>query len=113
MIMFLIMFIIIKTVALLFPISFKCPVRPDWKCRRCVVMIHVRGALLFHIRSKCAVGPNWKCRGCVVMIVMITAADDDDDDDEHDEEHEDENDDDDEHDDEHDDDVMMKMMRVA
>ena len=38
MIMFRIM-IIINTVALLFPISFKCPVRPDWKCRRCVVMI--------------------------------------------------------------------------
>ena len=36
--MFLIMFII-KTVALLFHIRFKCPVRPDWKYRRCVVMI--------------------------------------------------------------------------
>ena len=27
-----------------------------------------------HIRFKCAVRPDWKCRGCVVMIVMITAA---------------------------------------
>ena len=34
-----------------------------------------RGALLFHIRFKCAVRPDWKCRGCVVMIVMITAGD--------------------------------------
>ena len=34
-----------------------------------------RGALLFHIRFRCAVRPDCKCRGCVVMIVMITASD--------------------------------------
>ena len=52
MIMFLIMFII-KTVALLFPISFKCPVRPDWKCRRCVVMIvMIIGILLVMLRMR-------------------------------------------------------------
>ena len=36
---------------------------------------HYRGVLLFHIRFKYAVRPDWKCRGCVVMIVMAIAAD--------------------------------------
>ena len=63
--------------ALLFQILFKCAVRPDWKCRGCVVMIVMisAGALLFQKRFTCAVRPDWNCRGCVVMIVMITAAD--------------------------------------
>ena len=32
-------------------------------------------ALLFHIHFKGAVRPNWKCRGCVIMIVMIIGGD--------------------------------------
>ena len=36
---------------------------------------HYRGALLFRIRFEHAVRPDLKCRGCVVMIGMITAAD--------------------------------------
>ena len=32
-------------------------------------------ACLFHICFKCAVRPDWKCRGCVVLIIMITAGD--------------------------------------
>ena len=35
--------------------------------------VHRRSS--FHIRFKCAVRPDWKCRGCVVLIVMITAGD--------------------------------------
>ena len=41
-----------------FHIRFKSPVRPDWRCRGCVV-IHYHD----------------DCRGCVVIIIMMTIGD--------------------------------------
>ena len=30
---------------------------------------------LFHIRFKSPVRPDWRCRGCVVIIIMMTVGD--------------------------------------
>ena len=30
---------------------------------------------VFHIRFKSFVRPDWRCRGCVVIIIMITVGD--------------------------------------
>ena len=35
---------------------------------------HYRGVLFFSYTFQVCVRPDWKCRGCVVMVVMITAA---------------------------------------
>ena len=30
---------------------------------------------VFHIRFKSPVRPDWRCRGCVVIIIMMTVGD--------------------------------------
>ena len=30
---------------------------------------------LFHIRFKSPVRPDWRCRGCVIIIIMMTVGD--------------------------------------
>ena len=40
-----------------------------------VPLIKTVAPFFFHTRFKSAVRPDWKCRGCVVMIVMMTAGD--------------------------------------
>ena len=35
----------------------------------------IEDAEVFHIRFKSPVRPDWRCRGCVVIIIMMTVGD--------------------------------------
>ena len=40
-----------------------------------VMMLMIRPYLIFYIRFKCPVRPDLKCRRCADMIIMMTAGD--------------------------------------